>query len=119
MNKKLLPGKALLWFIVAYHVAVGVLLITAGELLGCCLIAFACMLFVIVLDSLKYQALLSIAIVLIVLRVIQRIYFADKVMEVFKVPELRYWTSCAFAALLGIGVFLFHRRLTRRAPSHV
>jgi len=75
MSKSYSAGKALLWFMIAYHTLVGIVLLTSGELairlanvgfgwtiegspslgilgeiLGCFLIAFAAMLFVITLD---------------------------------------------------------------------
>ena len=142
MSKSYAAGKSLLWFMIAYHALVGIVLLTSGELairlantgfgwmvegspplgilgeiLGCFLITFAAMLFVITLDPVKYSVLLNVALVLIVLRVIQRIVFADKVIEVFKVPEARYWASCAFVALLGVGLFLFRRQLARDARA--
>lgn len=83
----------------------------AGEILGCFLIAFACVLFVISTDPVKYRALLSVAVVLIALRVGQRIYFSAKVMEVFQVPETRYWISTGFVLLLGVLLLLFRRQV--------
>lgn len=136
MRNNYLPGKALLWFMLVYHGLAGILLIVsgelsikfasvalgwtidgspalgiAGEILGCFLIAFACMLFVISTDPVKYRALLSVAIVLIVLRVGQRVYFSAKVIEVFQVPEFRYWTSTVVVLLFGVLLLLFRRQV--------
>lgn len=143
MKNDYLPGKALLWFMLLYHATIGVLLIlsgeltikfasvalgwtiegsaelgVAGEILGCFLIAFACMLFVISTDPVKYRALLTVAIVLIVLRVGQRFYFSSKVMEVFQVPETRYWMSTGFVLLLGVLLFLFRQQVGRE-PARI
>ncbi len=143
MKNDYLPGKALLWFMLLYHASIGVLLILsgeltikfasvalgwtiegsaelgiAGEILGCFLIAFACMLFVISTDPVKYRALLTVAIVFIVLRVGQRFYFSSKVMEVFQVPETRYWISTGFVLLLGVLLFLFRQQVGRE-PARI
>ena len=142
MINSYLPGKALLWFMGLYHGAVGVLLIVsgelsiefaslalgytvegspalgiAGELLGCYMVTFGLMLLLAVTNPLKYRAVLTVAMALIAVRLIQRVVFADKVIEVFEVPEARYWGSCLFVALLGVGVFLFWRQLGRPSPA--
>ena len=140
MNESYLAGRGLLAFMVLYHGLAGVLLIVsgdlsiqfaaavmgwtiegspalgiAGEILGCYLIGFALMLVLAMRDPVRHRGVLLVAVGFIALRVIQRVVFADKVMTVFSVPETRYWISCAFVALLGVGLFLFWRQLGGRA----
>lgn len=129
------PAQILLWVIAIYHIALGVLLIVSGdlsiraadafygwqidgspelgilgEILGCYAIVFGLMMVTAARDPVRYRSLLSIGIVLIVLRLIQRAYFAAKVMEVFQVSPGRYWG--AFLFVLAIGAALTWVRVT-------
>ncbi len=142
MRNSLLAGKALLWFMAAYHFLVGALLIVsgeasirfasvalgytiepdpalgvAGEVLGCYMIAFGLMLALVARDPHRYRSMLLVAAAFVAVRIVQRIVFADKVIEVFAVPEARYWGSCVFVALLGFGLLVFWRSLASARPG--
>ncbi len=142
MRNSLLAGKALLWFMAIYHVLVGVLLIVSGELsirfaslvlayaiepspalgvagevLGCYMIAFGLMLAVVARNPERHRDLLLVAAAFVAVRVVQRVVFADKVIEVFAVPEARYWGSCVFVTLLGLGLLVFWRSLPSARPA--
>lgn len=142
MKGSYLPGKALLWFMILYNATAGILLIAsgelairfaslilgwtvegspalgiAGEILGCQLLAFALMLFVITLDPMRYRVFLNVAIAFVLLRLAQRVYFSDKIIETFHVPEARYWGSCVFVALLAAALFAFRSQLGRAAAG--
>ena len=120
------PVRTLLWVIALYHILLGVLLIYSGELsirvadlmygwqitgspelgilgeiLGCYAIAFGLMMAVAAGDPARYRSLLTVGIVLIALRLVQRLIFAGKVMEVFQVSAGRYWGAFLFVLALG------------------
>ncbi len=128
------PVQILLWIIALYHIVLGALLIFSGELslrfadasygwkitgspelgilgeiLGCYGIAFGLTMAIAAGNPVRHRALLTVGIVLIVLRLLQRILFADKVMETFQVPSGRYWA--AFVFVLAIGVALTWARV--------
>lgn len=142
MSNNYLPGKVLLWIMIAHHGIAGVLLIAsgdlslkfvslafgwtiegtptlgiAGEVLGCYLVAFALMLVVVTRDPEKHRALITVALALIVMRLAQRVYFSEKVMEVFQVPQARYWGSCGFVLLLAILLGLFRMQVGRATDA--
>ena len=86
-------------------------------MMGCYLIAFALMMALVSRDPVKHRSLLLVAMALIALRLGQRLYFADKVMDVFRVPESRYWMSCGFVLLLLLALAAFWRQLGRDASA--
>lgn len=135
------PAKALLWVIALYHIVLGLLLIYSGELsiraadamygwqitgspelgilgeiLGCYAIAFGLMMAVAAGDPVRYRSLLTVGIVLIALRLLQRLIFAGKVMEVFQVSSGRYWSAFVFVLLLG-ALLTWVRLLARRETA--
>lgn len=144
MKKYLLPAKILLWIIALYHIVLGVFLIYSGdlsirtadllygwiiegspelgilgEILGCYSIAFGLMMATAARDPDRHGDLISIGVVLIALRLFQRVVFAGKVMEVFQVPPGRYWSAFAFIFVLGAALaavrLLIHRQKSASA----
>jgi hypothetical protein len=126
MNKFQGPIRIFLWVIALYHILLGALLIFSGEMsisaadalygwqitgspelgilgeiLGCYAIAFGLMMAVAAGDPARFRSLLTVGIVLIALRLVQRLFFAGKVMEVFQVSSGRYWGAFVFVLLLG------------------
>lgn len=129
MNKKLLPYRILAGFVGVYHIMLGLLLLFSGEMaikaaksmagmtiigspelgvvgevLACYIIAFGLMMGLAAWNPIKNRSLITIGLVLFVLRLLQRIVFADKTMEVFQIPSTRYWA--AFVIVLIISVIL-------------
>ena len=129
MNKKLLPYRMLAGFVGVYHIMLGILMLFSGELaikaaksmagmtiigspvlgimgeiLACYIIAFGLMMGLAAWNPIKNRSLITIGLVLFVLRLLQRIVFADKTMEVFQIPSTRYWA--AFVIVLIISVIL-------------
>ena len=130
-----------LWVVALYHIVLGALLIYSGELsirvadllygwqitgspelgivgeiLGCYAIAFGLMMAVAAGDPVRYKSLLTVGIVLIALRLLQRLLFAGKVMEVFQVPSGRYWGAFVFVLLMG-ALMTWVRMLARGASG--
>jgi len=129
MNKKLLPYRMLAGFVGVYHIMLGLLLLVSGEMainaaksmagmtiianpqfgvigeiLACYFIAFGLMMGLAAWNPIKNRSLITIGLVLFVLRLLQRIVFADKTMEVFQISSTRYWA--AFVIVLIISVIL-------------
>ena len=136
-----LPGKILLWTIAAYHVATGLLIIGFGELsirfakafygwtvegspalgilaelLGCYAVAFGLMMAVAARDPVAHRDLLTVGVVLIALRVFQRLYFADKILATFQVDPGRHWLATLFIFCLGAAVAAFRWQIRRESP---
>ena len=120
------PVRVLLWVIAGYHIVLGVLLIYSGELsiraadalygwtiagspelgilgeiLGCYAIAFGLMMATAAGDPVRHRSLLTVGVVLFALRLLQRVVFAGKVMEVFEVSSGRYWGAFLFVLALA------------------
>ncbi len=129
MNKKLLPYRILAGFVGVYHIMLGLLMLFSGEMaikaaksmagmtiigspalgimgeiLACYIIAFGLMMGLAAWNPIKNRSLITIGLVLFVLRLLQRIVFADKTMEVFQISSTRYWA--AFVIVLIISVIL-------------
>ncbi len=136
MNTKYLPLRIVVSFIAAYHALVGLVLLFSGELsiklahslagmtitgtpelgivgeiLACYILAFAFVMGLAAYDPVKYRSAISIGIVLFVLRLFQRIFFAGKVMEVFQVPSGRYWMAFTIVAVLASALSFFRWRI--------
>jgi hypothetical protein len=138
MGKSLAAGRLLTGFIGVYHLFAGITVMISGEstirlakslggwtiegspamgivgeILGCYLIAFGLMMLAATFNPVQNKSLITIGIVLIGLRLIQRLVFSAKVMEVFQVDAARHWGAFAVVAALGVGLLLFRLRLTR------
>lgn len=130
--------KLLLWSVAIYHAVLGVVMLVSGEqalrliklltgmtltgsqemgivgeILGCYLIAFALIMVAAALDPVKNRTAVSIGVVLCLLRVAQRVIFAEKVMEVFQVPPLRYWLQGGVVLVVGLALGRLRRQLNR------
>ena len=130
--------RGILWLVATYHMLVGLLLLfsgelsikalktfagatiegspqlgIAGEILGCYILTFALMMGVAAWNPVKNRSLLTIGLTLIVLRIFQRIFFAEKVMQVFQVPPANYWMATAIAAILGLLLGTFRLKIYR------
>lgn len=138
MNSSHLPIKVLLWVIAIYHISTGILIIASGdlslrfaktfygwtidgsselgilaELLGCYAIAFGLMLATAAKDPVRYRSFLTVGVVLIALRVFQRLYFAGKIIDTFGVDPGRHWLATAFIFLLGAALAAFRYQIHR------
>lgn len=125
MGDRYLPWRVLLWVMCLYHVAVGLLLLFSGELsiraakllqgwtiqgspelgivgeiLGCYLIAFGLMLALAARDPVGYRDVLWVVVALCVVRLFQRLYFADKIAEVFQAEAAKGWVFFATVLVL-------------------
>lgn len=130
--------KLFLWVIALYHGAIGLILLVSGdlalrlaktlagmslkgspelgiigEIFGCYLLAFALTMGVAAWNPVKNRAAISIGLVLFLLRVIQRVVFAEKVMSVLQIPPLNYWIYGGVVLLLGVALGLFRWQLYR------
>ncbi len=139
------PIQILLWIIALYHLTLGFLLVYSGELsiraaeafwgwritgspelgivggiLGCYGIAFGLMMAVAARDPVRHRPLMTIGIVLIALRLLQRAASAEGVMEVFEVSSGRYWAGFVFVVVMGAlltGARLLVERDARKAAA--
>ena len=134
MNKKFLPYRMLAGFVGVYHIMLGFLLLFSGEMainaaksmagmtiigspqfgvigeiLACYFIAFGLMMGLAAWNPIKNRNLISVGLVLFVLRLLQRLIFAEKTMEVFQMSSARYWSF--FVILLVISIILGFFRL--------
>lgn len=130
--------QVILWIVATYHMLIGLLLLfsgelsiralkafagatiegspqlgIAGEILGCYILTFAVMMGVAAWNPVKNRSLLMIGLILIVLRIFQRTFFAEKVIEVFHVPSANYWMATAVAAILGLLLGVFRLKIYR------
>ena len=136
--------RILLWAVAAYHIGMGALLFYSGELsiraadsfygwsitgspdlgiiseiLGCYGIAFGLMMIVVASDPVKYRAILSVAIILFALRLLQRAVYAPKVMEVFEVSTGQYWGGFVFVLAFAAVLIWVRLQLGREAGGAV
>jgi hypothetical protein len=84
-----------------------------GEILACYLLAFGLMMGIAAWNPIKNRALITVGLVLFALRLFQRIFFADKVMQVMQIPANRYWSAALIVAILAILLSAFRWRLYR------
>lgn len=138
MKKTYTGWRALLWFIATYHLILGLLLLFSGELsiralkvfagatiegspqlgivgeiLACYLLAFGLMMGIAAWNPVKNRAIITAGLVLIALRLFQRLFFAAKVMQVFQVTATHYWSATAIATILGLLLGMFRWRIYR------
>lgn len=136
MNKPYLCGKGVLTIVGSYHVALGLLLMTSGELairaarsiggmtiagspelgivgevLACYLLAFGAMMLAAAWDPVKNRACISIGVVLFALRALQRAVFAQKTMSVFQMGPGHYWGTLAVVLVLGAALAVLRWRI--------
>jgi hypothetical protein len=130
--------RVLLWIIALYHGAVGLILLGSGdlalklakslagmtltgspelgiigEIFGCYLLAFALLMAAAAWNPVKNRAAVTIGLLLFVLRIVQRVVFAEKVMTVFQIPAFNYWAYGGVVLLLGAALGVFRWKLYR------
>lgn len=145
MSGSLWWGRIVAGFIGLYHLWVGVTLIMSGEtsirlarsiagwtidgspamgivgeILGCYIIAFGLMMLVAAWDPVGGRHFLTVGVVLIALRVFQRLYFGDKVMEVFQVSPWHHWMAITVVTVMGVllSMFRWHVGASLRHAHH-
>jgi hypothetical protein len=64
-------------------------------------------------NPVKNRAAVTIGLLLFVLRVVQRVVFAEKVMTVFQIPPVNYWVYGGVVLLLGAALGVFRWKLYR------
>jgi hypothetical protein len=129
MKTKLLLCRVVAGFVGIYHIMLGILLIFSGEMainaaksfagmtiiaspqfgvigeiLACYFIAFGLMMGLAAWNPIKNRSLITVGLVLFVLRLLQRLIFAEKAIEVFQMSSTRYWGF--FVILLVISLIL-------------
>jgi hypothetical protein len=140
MKKSHTAGRVLTAFIGVYHVWAGLTMMMSGEttirlarslagwtiegspamgilgeILGCYLIAFGLMMLTVAVDPVKGKSFITVGLVLIALRLTQRLVFSAKIMEVFQVDAARHWGAFAVVAVVGLGLLIFRLQLAREA----
>jgi len=138
MDNSHMAGRLLTGFIGIYHLWAGLMMIFSGELtirlakslsgwtiegspamgivgevLGCYLIAFGLMMLLAAVNPIKSKSFITVGLVLIALRLIQRLVFSAKVIEVFQVDAARHWGAFILVAAMGVGLLIFRLRLAR------
>lgn len=119
-------------FIGRYHLRVGIMLIVSGEtsirlaksiagwtiegssamgivgeILGCDAIAFGLMMPVATWDPVRGKHFLTVGVVLIALRIFQRLCFGSKAVEVFQVSPWHHWMAIVVVTVMGVLLLLF------------
>jgi hypothetical protein len=138
MKRPYAVWQVLLWIIALYHGAIGLILLGSGdqalklakslagmtltgspelgiigEIFGCYLLAFALLMAAAAWNPVKNRAAVTIGLLLFVLRVVQRVVFAEKVMTVFQIPPVNYWVYGGVVLLLGGALGVFRWKLYR------
>ncbi|MCP4662498.1 MAG: hypothetical protein GY856_44440 [bacterium] len=138
MGKSYLPGKVLLWIVAVYHVGLGLMLIVSGqltirvakllagwtiegsplldtvaEMFGCYMLAFGLMMGAAAWNPVKNRAAITIGVILIALRLLQRLFFAAKITEVFQVSGGHHWGFFVLVLVIGVLLALFRLQIYR------
>jgi len=138
MNKKYLPWRVLVAFIGVYHLMLGLVLLTSGdmairlakefagmtitgspelgimgEILATYIIAFGLLMAAAAWNPEKNRAAISIGLVLICLRLLQRLVFSGKMMSVFQISSGRYWAAFLTVAMIGAALMIFRIKIYR------
>lgn len=138
MTKTYRGWRVLLWFVAGYHLFSGALLMSSGELalravkslagatvsgtpelgivgeiLACYLLAFGLMMGIAAWNPVKNRSIITVGLVLFALRLLQRLLFADKVMQVMQIPPGRYWGAALIVAVLAVLMGAFRWQLYR------
>lgn len=134
--------RVLLAFIAIYHLGLGVLAIVSDggfvwlarvlggatteaspqaialmHPFGAYLAAFGVAMAVAAWDPVKYRALVSIAVVLFALRVIQRSLSIDESVAAYGITALRAWLNLGLVAVIGAVLFAYRIRLGRTTAA--
>ena len=142
MKSKHVAIRGLLWVIGSYHILVGLMfngpkdwLVWAGKSLGgitsmpdagvfylgkpfgIYLIAFGVAMCMAAWNPVKNRSLISIAVVLFGLRVIQRLLSFNETENVFGISSTRNCVMIAIVALFGIALLIFRIRLIKEMNS--
>lgn len=137
MQKGYLVGRGVCAFVALYHLLIGALLVLSGEMsialaarmgmtiegsqllgvigeiLGCYIIAFGFMMAITAWDPIKNRAMLTVGIILVVLRLIQRLVFMEKVIDTFQMTSAAFWRDFIIVAILGLGLLAFRLMILR------
>lgn len=137
MQKGYLVGRGVCAFVALYHLLIGALLVLSGEMsialaarmgmtiegsqllgvigeiLGCYIIAFGFMMAITAWDPIKNRAMLTVGIILVVLRLIQRLVFMEKVIDTFQMTSAAFWRDFIVVAILGLGLLAFRLMILR------
>jgi hypothetical protein len=84
-----------------------------GEIMACYLLAFGLMMGIAAWNPVKNRAIITVGLVLFALRLFQRVFFADKVMQVMQIPSGRYWSAALIVATLALLLGVFRWQLYR------
>jgi hypothetical protein len=135
--KSLKPIKVLAGFIGIYHILLGLIGSVSGELgaqaaraifdarvdltpqfsylvkyLGAYTIAFGVMMLLVAWNPVKYKLFIYVGILLIAIRITQRLIFASQLESAFGISQGRNLLNTAIIALLALGLYLFRPRET-------
>lgn len=142
MKNSYVGWRAALWFVSIYHVVMGVIMFSSGELalkvakviggvniqgspelgvlseiLACYVIAFGLMMALAAWNPVKHRGALTVGLVLFALRTLQRFIFADKVIEVFQVAPASHYSGTAIVIAFAIVLGVFRLQLAKEKPA--
>lgn len=86
------------------------------RIVGAFMIGVAVMAFLACRDPQHNQAIILGIITVLVLRVIQRIVFAQEISSAFHIPPGRLWVQIAFFLLVAIGLFVLRPKTASSSP---
>jgi hypothetical protein len=138
MKQTYLWGRVLAGAIAVYHIVIGLALLLSGELalklarqldgltiegtpqlgivgeiFGCYLLAFGLMMVFVVIKPVKNRSLISVALALFALRLLQRIVFASKTMAILGLSPAEYWPMAVVVAAFALALALLRGQIAR------
>jgi hypothetical protein len=84
-----------------------------SEILACYLLAFGAVMAYAAYDPIKNRTIISIGVLLCLLRLFQRAYFAEKTMRVLQVAPAQYWMQFVIVAVIAVVLAVFRWMVLR------
>ena len=84
-----------------------------GEIFGCYLLAFGLMMVFVAVDPVKNRSMISVALTLFALRVLQRVVFASKTMSILGLSAAAYWPMAVVVAAFALALAFLRTRIAR------
>jgi len=87
------------------------------RIVGAFMIGIAAMAFLACRDPLRNQAVTTGIIIVLLLRVLQRIVFAGEISSAFNLPSARIWLQIAFFLITAIALLVLRPKAAPTAPA--
>lgn len=87
------------------------------RIVGAFMLGVAAMAFLACRDPLRNQAVITGIIIVLLLRVLQRIVFAGEISSAFNIPSARIWVQAAFFLITAIALLVLRPKASPAAPA--